>query len=104
MTQARALLASAAAIALTFGVTGQTMSPVETEKPLSTNDILIVTNDTAAEPGQTDEGTEGSAKMGQQDGTQQADNLGAAPESDTAKIDQSAPTTGTDSDAQSGGQ
>ena len=71
MTQAGAFLAGAAAIALTFGVTGQTLAPVETQEPLSTNDILVVTNDTAAESGQTVESTGKLPKMG-------GDNLGDA--------------------------
>jgi hypothetical protein len=98
MTHARRFLASAAVIALTLGITGQTMAPVETEKPLSTNDILVVTNDTDSSPGQTS--AQESAKMGQQNGTQQGDDLGAVPPSDTAKIDQPPrqnPTTGENS-------
>ena len=79
MTHAKSFLASAAVIALTLGITGQTLAPVETEEPLSTNDILVVTNDPGPGPGQTDETTEESAKMGQQNGTQQGDAL-AAPE------------------------
>jgi hypothetical protein len=53
MTQARYFIATGAAIALTFGITGKTLSPVEQEEPVSTGDILIVTNDTAAGAGQT---------------------------------------------------
>ena len=91
MTHARRFLASAAVIALTLGITGQTMAPVETEEPLSTNDILVVTNDAGSSPGQTN--AQESAKMGQENGTQQGDDLGAVPQSDTAKIDPD-PTTG----------
>ncbi len=53
MTQARYFIATGAAIALTFGITGKTLSPVEQDEPLSTGDILIVTNDTAAGASQT---------------------------------------------------
>jgi hypothetical protein len=98
MTHARRFLASAAVIALTLGITGQTMAPVETEEPLSTNDILVVTNDAGSSPGQTN--AQESAKMGQENGTQQGDDLGAVPQSDTAKIDQPPsrnPTTGENS-------
>jgi len=92
MTQARTSMASAAVVALTFGIGGQTLTPVQQEEPLSTGDIVIVTNDAAPQAGQTDQ----SAKMGKEEGTHEGENLGATPENDTAKIDQPArrnPTT-----------
>ena len=49
MTQARQMMATAAAIALTFGISGKTLDPIEQDEPISTGDILIVTNDSAAE-------------------------------------------------------
>jgi hypothetical protein len=52
MTHGNSFWAGAVVIALTLGITGQTKAPTETEKPLSTNDILVVTNDTGW---QTDE-------------------------------------------------
>lgn len=58
MTQARYFIATGAAIALTFGITGKTLSPVEQDEPLSTGDILIVTNDTAVGAGQTRDAAE----------------------------------------------
>lgn len=97
MTQAISFIAGAAVIALTFGITGKTLDPIEQEEPISTSDILIVTNDTAAEVGQTEDSVDESAKMGKEAGTHEGDNLGAMPENDTAKIDQPDrrnPTTG----------
>lgn len=96
MTQGRTFMASAAVIALTFGIGGQTPRPVPPEQPLSTGDIVIVTNDAAPQAGQTEDSADQSAKMGQEAGTHEGDNLGATPENDTAKIDQPArrnPTT-----------
>ena len=96
MTQARASMASAAVIALTFGIGGQTLTPVQQEEPLSTGDIVIVTNDAAPQAGQTEDNADQSAKMGKKEGTHEGENLGATPENDTAKIDQPArrnPTT-----------
>jgi hypothetical protein len=100
MTQGRTFMASAAVIALTFGIGGQTPTPVPPEQPLSTGDIVIVTNDAAPQAGQTEDSADQSAKMGQEPGTHEGDNLGATPENDTAKIDQPArrnPTTGNSS-------
>ena len=101
MTQGRTSIASAAVIALTFGIGGQTLTPVQKEKPLSTGDILIVTNDTAPQAGQTEDRADESAKMGKEEGTQEGEGLGATPENDTAKIDQPArqnPPSGTAGD------
>ena len=96
MTQARTSMVSAAVIALTFGIGGQTLTPVQQEEPLSTGDIVIVTNDAAPQAGQTEDNADQSAKMGKEEGTHEGENLGATPENDTAKIDQPArrnPTT-----------
>jgi hypothetical protein len=96
MTQARTSMASAAVVALTFGIGGQTLTPVQQEEPLSTGDIVIVTNDAAPQAGQTEDTADQSAKMGKEEGTHEGENLGATPENDTAKIDQPArrnPTT-----------
>jgi hypothetical protein len=89
-------MASAAVVALTFGIGGQTLTPVQQEEPLSTGDIVIVTNDAAPQAGQTEDNADLSAKMGKEEGTHEGENLGATPENDTAKIDQPArrnPTT-----------
>jgi hypothetical protein len=104
MTQARTSIVSAAVIALTFGIGGQTLTPVQDEEPLSTGDILIVTNETALEAGQSEDNAEESAKMGKEEGAHEGENLGAPPESDTAKVDQPPsgnPTTGNPEDADS---
>jgi hypothetical protein len=85
MTQANTLVASAAVIALTLGIGGQTPTPVQQEQPLSTDDILVVTNDGALKAGQTDESAEESAKMGEQEGTQNGENQGDVPKSKTDK-------------------
>jgi hypothetical protein len=93
-------MASAAVIALIFGIGDQTPTPVPPEQPLSTGDIVIVTNDAAPQAGQTEGSADKSAKMGQEEGTHEGETLGATPENDTAKIDQSArrnPTTGNSS-------
>ncbi len=55
MTQARTAMVSAAVIALTFGIGGQTLTPVQQEEPLSTGDIVIVTNDAAPQAGQAED-------------------------------------------------
>lgn len=89
-------MVSAAVIALTFGIGGQTLTPVQQEEPLSTGDIVIVTNDAAPQAGETEDNADQSAKMGKEEGTHEGENLGATPENDTAKIDQPArrnPTT-----------
>ena len=90
MTLARTYIVSAAVIALTFGIGDQTLTPVPNEEPLSNGDIVIVTNDTASQAGQTEDSADQSAKMGKEEGTNEGENLGATPESDTAKIDQPA--------------
>jgi hypothetical protein len=100
MTHANVLIASAAVIALTLGVTGETTAPRDAP-PLSTSDITVAMDDTAPAPGQTEENAEDSAKMGKEEGTHEGANLGATPENDTAKIDQPArrnPTTGNTGD------
>jgi hypothetical protein len=86
MLRTNTLLAGAAVIALTLGVTGQIKTTHERDKPLSKSDIMVVTNDTAPTSGQTEENAEESAKMGKEDGTHQGE--GATPESDTQKIEQ----------------
>jgi hypothetical protein len=88
MTQTNTVLASVAVIALTLGLSGQKLAPVETEQPRSTGDIVIVTNESALQAAESEENAEDSAKMGKEEGTHEGDNLGATPENDTAKIDQ----------------
>ena len=100
MTRGRTSILSAAVIALTFGIGGQAVTPLDSESleehPLSTGDIVIVTNDAAPQAGQTEDDADESAKMGKEEGTHEGEDLGATPENDTAKIDQPArrnPTT-----------
>jgi len=96
------LTLTAAAAALAFGINGQTVTPVDHEKSLSTSDIVIAADDTAtngdqhSSPKNDGDNAKGSAKMGEEEGTQTGANQGATPEMDSQKIDQSArknPTT-----------
>ena len=83
MTQARTSIVSAAVIALTFGIGGQTLTPVQDEEPLSTGDILIVTNETAPQAGQSEDNVDESAKMGKDEGANSGESQGDAPKSKT---------------------
>ena len=92
MTRAGTVLASAAVIALTVGITSRADVPTEQELPLPPGSIIVAAENGAPAGSQTEE----SAKMGKEEGTQEGPNLGATPENDTAKIDQPArrnPTT-----------
>jgi hypothetical protein len=95
MKHANMLVASAAVIALTLGVTSRADTDKQTQAPLPLGSFIVAADDTPA-AGKVDDG-EGSAKMGEEPGTHEGDNLGATPENDTSKIDQPArrnPTTG----------
>jgi hypothetical protein len=88
------MLASAAVIALTVGITSRADVPSEPEAPPAPEYLIIAADDTAPAAGQADESAEDSAKM---EGTHEGANLGATPENDTQKIEQPArrnPTTG----------
>ena len=92
----RTMLASAAVIALTMGVTSRADLPSEQAAPPVPEYLIIAADDTASQAGQMDEGAEGSVKMGEEPGTHEGADLGATKESDTGKIDQPArrnPTT-----------
>ena len=78
---------SAAVIALTFGIGGENLTPVQHEEPLSDGDIVIVANDAAAQTGQTEDNAQDSAKMGKQSGTQTGQQS-TVPVSETKKVDQ----------------
>ena len=54
MIQANTLIAGAAAIALSLGVTGEGTIPKELQVPLGNKDIVIVKDDVQASVGQTD--------------------------------------------------
>ena len=88
MLQTNTLLAGAAVVALTLGVTGQIQATPDREKPLSKSDIIVVTNDAAPTAGQTEENAQESAKMGKEEGTHQGTQVGATFESDTLKVEQ----------------
>ena len=102
MTQANTLVASAAVIALTLGIGGQTPTPVQQEQPLSTGDGAIPEPPSgrsraddhpprlrarAAIRGGASIGggavAEESANMGKQEGTQSGENQGDVPKSKT---------------------
>ena len=91
MTKTSTLIATAAVIALTLGVTSRADVPTEKESILPPGAIIVAADE--AQP----ENTQGSAKMGEEAGTQQGTDLGAVPENDTKKVDQPDrrnPTTG----------
>jgi hypothetical protein len=91
MTKTSTLIASAAVIALTLGVTSRADVSTEKESILPPGAIIVAADE--AQP----ENTQGSAKMGEEAGTQQGTDLGAVPENDTKKVDQPDrrnPTTG----------
>ena len=87
MLQTNTLLAGAAVVALTLGVTGQIQAIPDREKPLAKSDIMVVTNDTAPTAGQ-EENSEELAKMGKEEGTHQGTEMGATSERDTQKVEQ----------------
>ena len=96
MAQVRMILVSVAAATLTLGIGGKDQTPVDHQKSLSTSDIVFATNDGATNPTQnsqgneaTDENTKGSAKMGEEDGSQSGANQNP-PKNDSQKIDQAA--------------
>lgn len=55
MAQPRMFILSLAA-ALTFGINGQTVTPVDHEKPLSTSDIVIAADDAVPSANQSSQG------------------------------------------------
>ena len=88
MLQTNTLLAGAAVVALTLGVTGQIQATPDREKPLSKSDIIVVTNDARRLPGRRRKTLRSSAKMGKEEGTHQGTQVGATFESDTLKVEQ----------------
>ena len=87
MTKTSTLIASAAVIALTLGVTSRADVPTKKELILPPGAIIV-----AADQDQpaTDQGenSQGSAKMGEESGTQEGADIGGTSESDTKKVDQ----------------
>ena len=82
MTKTSTLIASAAVIALTLGVTSRADVPTKKELILPPGAIIVAADE--AQP----ENTQGSAKMGEEAGTQQGTDIGVVPENDTKKVDQ----------------
>ena len=81
MTKANTLIAGAAAMAVTLGVTGQGNIPMQLQVPLSNNDIVIVKDEAAPAVGQPDDTVKQSAEMGKADGVQGGERQGEAPKS-----------------------
>jgi hypothetical protein len=86
MKQANMLIASAAVIALTLGVTSRADPSKESEPSLPLGSFIIAADESQADTAGNDHG---SAKIGEESGTQ---NGAGSPtlENDTGKIDQSA--------------
>jgi hypothetical protein len=88
MTQARQFMLSMAALALTFGVTGQAVTtPNHDDGSLSNSDLVVVLNDSdQSAAGQTDENADQSAKMGREEGTHSGTRQGGPPETRAPKM------------------
>jgi hypothetical protein len=96
MTKTSTLIASAAVIALTLGVTSRADVPIEKESILPPG-AIIVAADEAQPAANQNENSQGSAKMGEEAGTQEGADIGVVPEIDTKKVEQPDrrnPTTG----------
>jgi hypothetical protein len=103
---------TAAAGVLIFGVAGYAAAASEQHDPIAKN-IVVAADDNATDDnvtgddsaaGDDDSDSDGSAKMGTDEGTHVGEDQGANPENDTDKIDQPArrnPTTGGAPDEQS---
>jgi hypothetical protein len=91
MTKTSTLIASAAVIALTLGVTSRADVPTEKESILPPGAIIVADDEAQSQ------NTQGSAKMGEEADTQEGTDIGVVPENDTKKVDQPDrrnPTTG----------
>jgi hypothetical protein len=91
MTQANTLIAGAAAIALSLGVTGGTI-PKELQIPLGNKDIVIVKDEVRPSVDQTDATIKQSAEMGRADGVQNGKHQGEAPKSQSERMTGSSQT------------
>ena len=87
MQRSKLMLAGALS-ALLFGVAGLMASADPATR--GEGDIVIAADDTPPGDAATDEGSAGSAKMGEDPGTHTGADQGATPENDTQKIDQPA--------------
>ncbi len=94
MTQANTLIAGAAAIALSLGVTGshQRTIPKQLQVPLGNKDIVIVKDDAQSSVGQPDDTVKQSAEMGRADGVQTGERQGQPPKSRSERITGSSQT------------
>ena len=98
MTKTKLVL-TASVGALIFGVAGYAAAASEQHGAIAKHRIVVAADDSAAgdDSGAADESdSDGSAKMGQDEGTHVGEDQGSAPENDTDKIDQPArrnPTT-----------
>ncbi len=87
MTQARGLILGVAVAALTFGVTGKSVTtPISENETLSNSDIVVVLNDSDQTIGQPEENAEGFAKMGEVEGTHAGARQGGPPDSRAPKM------------------
>ena len=91
MTQANTLIAGAAAIVLSLGVTGGTI-PKELQIPLGNKDIVIVKEEVRPSVGQTDATIKQSAEMGRPDGVQNGKHQGEAQKSQSERMTGSSQT------------
>jgi hypothetical protein len=82
-------------VALTFGLTGQSIpTPQDEDGSLSNSDLLVVLNETdksagqtnGESVGQTDEAADQSAKMGREEGTHSGTRQGSPPETRAPKM------------------
>jgi hypothetical protein len=90
MTQLKALLVSAAGIALLFGLEFPDPKLIGEPSPLPNDHTMVLAANEGQNPqpqAQTEENADESAKMGQESGAQTGDKA-TVPESDTKKVDQ----------------
>ena len=92
MIQANTLIAGAAAIALSLGVTGEGTIPKELQVPLGNKDIVIVKDDVQASVDQTDATVKQSAEMGKADGVQGGERQADVPKSRSERMTGSSQT------------
>jgi hypothetical protein len=89
MIQANTLIAGAAAIALSLGVTGQETIPKELQVPLGNKDIVIVKDE--AQPS-ISQAVKLSAEMGKAEGVQGGERQGDVPKSRSERMTGSSQT------------
>src|SRR4029450_8109902 len=92
MIQANTLIAGAAAITLSLGVTGQEMIPKELQVPLGNKDIVIVKDEAQPSISQADATVKLSAEMGKAEGGQGGGRQGEGPKSRSERMTGSSQT------------